>query len=138
MRGPFHYAECDEFVNKDVKNVMVVPDLVGAIWGKAEKLGVTTPADLFTEDIRERGEQPYEGPDPPCILALSKGAVEGIRNEAAMRLLSFWLKFKRDIDSSKVLRRLKKWNRLNKPPLLESELKSLVESAKKLERSYVE
>jgi transposase len=125
-----------EFVNQDVEKVMVVADLVSAIWSKAEKLGVKTPTDLLTEDLHERGEQPYEGPDPPCIVALSKGVGEGIRNEAGMRLLSYWLKFKRDIDSAKVLRRLKKWNRLNKPPLPKAELKTLMESAQKLDRSY--
>ena len=125
-----------EIVNPDVKKVMVVTDLVGAIWKKAEKLGVQTPTALFTEDLHERGEQPYEGPDPPCIVALLKGVEEGIRNEAGMRLLSYWLNFKRDVDQAKVLWRLKKWNKLNKPPLQESELKDLVKSAEKLDRSY--
>lgn len=125
-----------EFVNKEVKKVMIVSDLVGAIWKKAEKLGVKAPTDLFTEDLHVRGEQPYEGPDPPCIVALLKGVTEGIRNEAGMRLLSYWLKFKRDVDPVKAWKRLKKWNELNKPPLENTELKALVESVKKLDRSY--
>jgi len=125
-----------EFVNRNAEKVMVVPDLVSAIWNKVEKLGVKTPTDLFTEDLHERGEEPYEGPDPPCVVALSKGVTEGVRNEAAMRLLSYWVKFKRNVDPAKALWRLKKWNSLNRPPLLEVELKSLVESAQKLDRSY--
>jgi len=124
-----------EFVNKDVNKVMVVTDLVGAIWNKAEKLGIKAPTDLFIEDLHERGEQPYEGPDPPCIVALSKGVEEGMRNEAGMRLLSYWLKFKRDVDSE-ALKALKHWNRLNRPTLPETELKALAESVGKLDRSY--
>lgn len=125
-----------EFVNPDVKRVMEITDLVGAIWKKAEKLGVKAPTDLFTEDLHERGEQPYQGLDPPCIVALSRGVEKGIRNEAAMRLLSYWLKFKQDVDSVKAWKRLKKWNELNKPPLSNEELKTILESVKKLDRSY--
>lgn len=125
-----------EFVTPDIEKVMEVSDLVSSIWKKAEKLGVKTPTDLFTEDLHERGEQPYEGPTPPCIVTLSKGVEKGIRNEGAMRLLSYWLKFKRDVDPVKAWKRLKKWNELNKPPLPNTELKALMESAKKLDRSY--
>lgn len=125
-----------EFVNKDIKKIMVVTDLLNAIWAKVEKLGVRTPKDLFTEDLIERGEQPYEGPDPPCIVTLSKGVEQGVRNEAAIRLLSYWLKFKQDVDPVKAWKRLKKWNELNKPPLSNEELKAILESVKKLDRSY--
>lgn len=125
-----------EFVNKNVKKVMVITDLESAIWKKAEKIGVNAPDNLFAEDSHERGEQPYEGPDPPCIVALSKGVEKGIRNEAGMRLLAYWLKFKRDVDPVKAWKRLKKWNELNKPPLSNEELKAILESVKKLDRSY--
>lgn len=125
-----------KFVNPEVKSLITVTDLADAVWRKAEKLGVKTPIDVFSETAEECGEAPYEGPDPPCIAKLLHGVEEGYRNEATMRIATYWLKFKRNLDKGKTLERLKHWNRHNKPPLPERELESVVESALKLGRSY--
>jgi len=125
-----------KFVNPGVKRIITVTDLESSIWRKAEELGVKTPVDVFAEAAEEYGEAPFEGPDPPCIVALLHGVQEGYRNEAAMRIATYWLKFKRDVDKAKALAKLKNWNRHSKPPLPERELESVVESALKLGRSY--
>ena len=120
------------------QEVLEVDDLETSIWKKAAELGIKSPEKLLTAATVKRGYgEAYEGPDPPCIITLLKGVKEGIRNEAAMRLLSYWIKFRKEIGSKeKALLRLKKWNRLNQPPLSEDELKTIVASVKKLEFSY--
>ncbi len=129
------------FVNPTVKQLITVTDLVASIWQKAAALGVKTPSELFEEEMGEWTDQPYEGPDPPCIRELSKGVKGptdgkgGKRNNASMRLASYWLKFQQ-IDPATVLKKLKRWNAFNKPPMPQAELKAILESAQKLDRSY--
>lgn len=125
-----------EFVNSSVKQILKVTDLVNTIWKKTEKLGVEPPQLLFKEESSEHRGEPYEGPDPPCIRRLLEGVEEGWRNEAGIRLASYWLNFKGDMSPTQVFKRLENWNTLNRPPLPTSELKDIVESARKLDRSY--
>lgn len=125
-----------EFLKPGVKTIITIPDLEESVWKKAEKLGVPKPHDFFLEHSEATQGQPYTGRTPPCILKLCQGVKEGVRNEAGMRLASYWLKFKQDATPSQVLKRLKQWNHLNKPTLTENELKSIVDSASKLDRSY--
>lgn len=125
-----------QFVNLDVTQILEVKDMVNAIWKKAKKLGVEAPQTLFEEELGEQQGEPYEGPDPPCIRQLLEGVEQGCRNEVGLRLASYWLKFKRNAPPAQVLKRLKDWNTLNKPPLPISELRDIIKSARKLDRSY--
>jgi hypothetical protein len=77
--------------------------------------------------------KPYRGRDPACILSLLKGVEEGVRNEAAIRLACYLLNF-RHVQDETAWKRLLKWNRRNKPPLGEDELRSVFKSA--LENPY--
>lgn len=125
-----------EFLNEDVKTVLTVPDLEESVWKKAEELGVKKPHDFFFEHSETTQGQPYTGRNPPCIVKICQGVTEGFRNEAGMRLAAYWLQFKRDCTPEQALKRLKSWNILNKPQLETEELKSIVESASRLNRSY--
>ncbi len=124
-----------EFVDENIDKVILVKDLVEAVWNKAEKLGVKSPKLLFEIETRDYQGAAYDGDDPPCIQNLLKGVEEGLRNEAGMRLASYWLKF-RKYRPKQVLSELEKWNTRNKPSLLMAEIKNISESAKKLEYSY--
>ena len=125
-----------EFLHEDVKAILTVPDLEEAVWRKAEELGIKKPRDFFSEHAKTTQGQSYLGRTPPCIVKICQGVTEGIRNEAGMRLAAYWLQFKRDCTPEQALKRLKSWNILNKPQLGTEELKSIVESASRLNRSY--
>lgn len=71
--------------------------------------------------------EPYQGRDPPCIRGLLKGVVEGWRNEAGVRLASYWLNL-RGLAEGEAWSRLQKWNRRNSPPLDEVELNHVLRS----------
>lgn len=124
-----------ELVDPNVNQVLLVKDLAEAVWKKAEKLGVKSPKLLFQEESRDYQGEPYKGKDPPCIQNLLKGVEEGLRNEAGMRLASYWLKL-RKYQPKQVLAELEKWNALNKSRLPRDEINNILESAKKLEHSY--
>jgi hypothetical protein len=127
-----------EFINPEVKEIPTVKDLAQAVWGTAEaKFGVRPPTFLPRE-AGEFGEKrqvgkPWKGRHPPCIKKLLEGVGEGFRNEAAVRLASYFL-FTRDIEPCKVRERLLAWNELNRPPLPIRELESVIRSA--LHRGY--
>jgi len=70
----------------------------------------------------------FSGKTPPCIESLYRGAGEGQRNEHAIRLASFLANF-RQVRPDRVLENIRKVNRLNDPPLEESELQVIVKSA---------
>ncbi|RLI22931.1 hypothetical protein DRO45_00160 [Candidatus Bathyarchaeota archaeon] len=74
------------------------------------------------------GEEKYRGKDPPCIERLRRGTMEGLRNEYGIRLASYLANF-RQINPKNVLKSLKIWNKLNKPPLEEKELENILKSA---------
>jgi len=76
----------------------------------------------------------YKGEHPPCIFELLKGVDEGLRNNVAIRLSSYFVNFRR-LEPEKAFKKLKKWNKLNNPPLSERELRSVFESA--LRNKYV-
>lgn len=92
--------------------------------------------DVQTKLKSERG---YRGKDPVCILKSLDGFEEGQpspfgRNEAGIRLASYWLNFRKLKDKT-VQKRLKEWNEKNQPPLGERELESIFDSA--LAKEYV-
>jgi hypothetical protein len=124
------------FLNPNVKGIASVADLEESVWCKAQELGVKPPEPLFEEESAEHPGQPYTGEDPPCIAKLMEGVEEGQRNEAAIRLASFHLKFKHVTDQEKVLNLLERWNRRNRPPLPSRELMEVVRNAAALERGY--
>ena len=71
-------------------------------------------------------KKPYKGENPPCISKLLEGVAEGFRNEAAMRLASFFMGL-RGLSAQETLEALEAWNAGNRPPLDRRELKTVVE-----------
>jgi hypothetical protein len=128
-----------EFMNPEIQEIATIKDLPEVIWTIAEsRFGVQKPsfapkeAGGFGEKLRV--EKPGRGEHPPCIRELLEGVDQGFRNEAACRLASYFL-FTRDLEPSKVRRRLLVWNRLNRPPLPEREIESVLTSI--YHRGYV-
>lgn len=80
-------------------------------------------------DQPELAKQPYKGRDPPCIRELLKGVQEGLRNEAGIRLASYYINFKGYSPETVRKSILKEWNKLNSPSLPWRELDSIVKSA---------
>lgn len=78
--------------------------------------------------------KPYRGPPMPCIERLAAGVGEGFRNEAAMRMASFYLNL-RKYSPGEAWNCLKTWNEANDPPLPERELRSCFENV--LRKGYV-
>lgn len=83
------------------------------------------------EDLEEK---PYKGKNPPCIETISRGTIEGLRNEFGIRYASYLANF-RNLQPKTVNKILETWNELNKPPLAEPELKTLLSSA--LQNNYI-
>ena len=97
-----------------------INDLDEWIWLRAGELGV----------FRYGSED-----DPPCIRLLLNGVKEGMRNEAAVRLASYWLQF-RKMEPKEVFNRLLEWNVRNSPPMNEKELKNCLKSVLKHNYEY--
>jgi hypothetical protein len=93
----------------DLQNI---DNLESWVWGRAGELGV----------FRYGSED-----DPPCIRRLLNGVNQGMRNESAVRLASYWLQFRR-LDRREAFDRLLEWNTRNRPPLDERELEKCLES----------
>jgi len=98
-----------------LEHILSVDDLEDWIWDRAAELGV----------FRYGSEE-----DPPCIRLLLNGVNEGMRNESAIRLASYWLQF-RKLEPREVFNRLLEWNSRNSPPMNEKELKNCLESVRK-------
>ena len=98
-----------------LEHILSVDDLEDWIWSRAAELGV------FRFGEKE---------DPPCIRLLLNGVNEGMRNESAVRLASYWLQF-RNLEPGEVFNRLLEWNIRNSPPMDEKELKNCLESVRK-------
>jgi RecA/RadA recombinase len=73
---------------------------------------------------------PYRGENPPCIEKLLEGVKEGIRNETAIRLASYFLNFKK-LGMKKTEKILSEWNEKNESPLSKEELSNVLKSAAK-------
>lgn len=72
-----------------------------------------------------------DGPAPrKPISAIAKGVNEGSRNDSAFKYAAFLLDTKK-LDRDTTWYELRIWNETNNPPLLESELKAIFESAMK-------
>jgi len=119
----------------DKPNITVVEDLAESLWRRIEELGVKKPANVIEKALEERMGKAYRGEDPPCIKRLLEGFTEGWRNEAAMRLTSYWL-YTRKLKAESVWKRLKDWNAKNRPPLDERELKSVLDHVAKYGYRY--
>ena len=107
----------------------VVEDLETLFYQALEKAGIKVekPSQAWFGQP-DLAKQPYKGKAPPCINALLKGVEEGIRNESAIRLASYFLNFKR-LPWARTLEVLQSWNSKNRPPLPDSELKNILKSA---------
>jgi len=123
------------FVNPEIRTIVTVPDLVETVWKGAERLGVKKPVDVYSITQDETCEEPYTGPDPPCIAKILEGVEAGFRNEAGIRIASHYLVFRRE-SLGAVENLLIEWNSKNKPPLSESEVKAILSSASKMVRGY--
>jgi hypothetical protein len=89
---------------------------------------------MFWFDREDLIGKPYKKKHPICIERLLRGVSEGIRNESAIRLALYLVNFRCE-KPKKTWNILLEWNRNNKPPLEERELRSIFESA--LKHSYV-
>jgi len=76
------------------------------------------------------GDKPYMGEDPPCIKRILEGVEEGRRNESAIRLACYLLRLRR-LSPKETLNILFEWNKRNKPPLPDTEIRYVVKSAVK-------
>ncbi len=82
---------------------------------------------------QEQGH-PYKGNHPPCISRLMRGVEAGQRNEATIRLVSYFLNFRLE-EPEKTGFKIHKWNKkFNRPPLSIEELDSIFKST--LENNY--
>ena len=107
-----------------------VEDLEELFYSALEKVGVKVEKVAKAWfDKPELNLEPYRGSDPPCIKALLKGTHEGLRNEFAIRLASYFINFKQYNPVTVREKILKQWNRLNSPPLPWQELDNVVRSA---------
>jgi hypothetical protein len=110
--------------------IMEVEDLDSILDQWLESLGIKPyKHDSCVEDVADRLKgRPYDGEDPRCIKRILEGVEEGKRNESAIRLACYLLRLKR-LSPEEVLNRLLEWNRRNKPPLPEMEIRSVAKSA---------
>jgi len=116
--------------------VLEVENIEAEIWEVLKKaFNIKRPVNQFESKKKELKDRPYDGEDPPCIKTLLQGVEQGFRNEAGIRLVAYWLHFK-GLSKEEAGALLLNWNQRNRPPLPERELKNILESALKLERSY--
>lgn len=111
-------------------------DLEGSFYKALSRVGVK--AERKNEvwfDRKDLAVKPYRKDDPPCIRYIKKGVSEGLRNEGAVRLSSYLVNF-RQLEPKKAFQELLFWNRLNNPPLVENELRSVFESTVKGAYNY--
>lgn len=128
------------FVDPEVKEVMLVENLEELIWRYAVRLGVKKPFRKL-RDIEEKtsiSKKHYRGEDPVCIKAVlcgvggPKGKEAGRRDEAAVRLARY-LHIERALSAEETLRRLLKWNEKNSPPIGQYR-----DDSRDLERYFIE
>ncbi|MGB9792573.1 MAG: bifunctional DNA primase/polymerase, partial [Thermacetogeniaceae bacterium] len=84
--------------------------------------------DLLTNRISANPghEEPPPRQDPDWVLELLGGVEEGRRNDAATRLAGHWLA--RGLPEAEVWLLLQDWNKRNRPPLDEKELRAVLKS----------
>ena len=95
-----------------------------------EGLAKSPKQNTFWFDREDLAAKPYRGKHPLCIQKLLKGVNKGERNEACIRLCSYFANF-RMIDPNKTWKLILQWNKRNNPPLEEKELRQVFESALK-------
>jgi hypothetical protein len=109
----------------------IVQDLEGLFYEALALVGIKKEKKTETWFNREDlAGKPYRKTTPFCIREILKGTSEGIRNETAIRLSSYFVNF-RQLEQKRAFKELADWNRLNTPALSESELKNIFESALK-------
>jgi len=114
----------------------VVQDIETLFLEALEKEGLkqTSRQNQFWFNREDLAAKPYRGKHPVCIQKLLKGVCEGERNEAAIRLASYFVNFKK-LSKQKTWKKLLEWNQKNSPPLPNNELETVLKSA--LEGGYV-
>jgi hypothetical protein len=109
-------------------DLTTVQDLESLFYEALSSVGIK--AEKKTQswfDRQDLAVKPYRKDDPPCIRQIKKGVEEGIRNEATVRLSSYLVNF-RQLEPKRAFQELLFFNRLNRPPLQEDELRSVFES----------
>jgi len=107
-----------------------------SVYHEAEPVKIADFYERFKEkftkpqwfNLPEKPKAKYKGSHPPCIQRLLEGVEEGIRNEAGIRLASYFLNF-RGLERAKTLAQLESWNSRNKPPLPQTEINNILKSA---------
>ncbi|MEM3047078.1 MAG: bifunctional DNA primase/polymerase, partial [Candidatus Bathyarchaeia archaeon] len=122
-----------EFKNR-LTEIQMVAALEEAVWRRVEELGVRRRI-YVDPSWRFQGTGAYRGPDPPCITWLLKGVVKGLRHDAAIRLLSYWINFRHERPKA-ALDKAKDWNRRNEEPLPEQELADIYKDVVKEPYNY--
>jgi hypothetical protein len=95
-----------------------------------ERLAKPRKQNMFWFNRQDLAAKPYRGKHPLCIQKLLRGVNEGERNEACIRLCSYFANF-RMIDPNKTWKLILQWNKRNDPPLNAKELREVFESALK-------
>lgn len=119
-----------KFVNQRVREILLVSDLSGTVLGTAKRkfdIDITPNIGAQKPSGQWKFREPYRGPDPPCISKLLEGTSEGFRNEAAARLVSYFLTV-RKLGPREAWRNLGEWNVCNPLPLHAGELRSVFNS----------
>lgn len=96
---------------------------------KCEKTGLSFKASLEERNREPRLKTHYCGRDPACIQSLLRGVEEGMRDNTAIRLASYYINTRGD-KAETALRMLQEWNQRNKPPLDPQVLTEKIQSAK--------
>ena len=108
-------------------------DLVETLRARGVEVSMKPDGPAYVEGAVARGRG-YRGPPMPCIERLLQGVKAGFRNEAAVRMASYYLNL-RKYRPGKAWAMLREWNRANSPPLPERELRSCFDSVRR--RGYV-
>ena len=110
-----------------------IPSLEPLLKALAKRFGHLGRIPSFTAGASRRRARPLPS-NAPCIAYILRGVPEGQRNEAAIRLASYYLATLK-YDPDRALDELLRWNQRNRPPLDEREVEYVWRS--ELRRGYV-
>jgi len=127
IRGEDHLAILPPSIHPSGWEYKIVSASEDILPARIKELERRIEGNLVRVGINLRSERV----DPNELL---RGVSEGGRNEAGIRLAT-WYRKKR-LDKEETLEKLLEWNLKNKPPLLNSEIKAIVNSAYKPEKPY--
>jgi len=118
-----------EFINPNIKTIMSVQDAENYAYGLAESAGTKYADEASYEANLPPGLEQGKG-DPYPIQRMLQGVKEGLRNNTALILASYYMAH-RKLKPDECERVLLEWNSRNSPPLPHSEIKAVVKSVQK-------